>query len=171
MTATRVIIDTDPGIDDALALILAFASPELSVEAITTVAGNVEVEQAARNACAILDLIDPHPRPPVAVGAGHPLRKGLHTDLHYHGEDGLGELARFKDREGRPRYPEPQRRLAPQDAPALIADLISSAPGEIVLICIGPLTNLALAIRAAPTKWQGSRRSSSWAERSRCRAM
>jgi len=155
MTATRVIIDTDPGIDDALALILAFASPELSVEAITTVAGNVEVEQAARNACAVLDLIDPHPRPPVAVGAGHPLRKGLRTDLHYHGEDGLGELARFKDREGRPRYPEPQRRLAPQDAPALIADLVSSAPGEIVLICIGPLTNLALAIRAAPTKLAG----------------
>ena len=52
MTPKRVIIDTDPGIDDALALILAFASPELSVEAITTVAGNVEVELAARNACA-----------------------------------------------------------------------------------------------------------------------
>ncbi len=66
MAPTRVIIDTDPGIDDALALILAFASPELSVEAITTVAGNVTVEQASRNACAILEVIDPHPRPPVA---------------------------------------------------------------------------------------------------------
>ncbi len=152
MAPTRVIIDTDPGIDDALALILALASPELSVEAITTVAGNVEVGQAARNACLILDVIDPHPRPPVAAGAGRPLKRVLHTAHDYHGKDGLGELARFKDRDGRPRYPEPQRRLAPQDASALIAERVGSAPGEIVLICIGPLTNLATAILAAPDK-------------------
>ena len=152
MTPKRVIIDTDPGIDDALALILAFASPELSVEAITTVAGNVEVELATRNACVVLDLIDPHPRPPVAVGAGHPLKKALHTAHHYHGEDGLGELLRFKTSGGRPRYPEPRQLPVRQDAPTLIADLISSAPDEIVLICIGPLTNLARAILSAPTK-------------------
>jgi inosine-uridine nucleoside N-ribohydrolase len=152
MTPTRVIIDTDPGIDDALALILAFASPELSVEAITTVAGNVTVEQAARNACAILDVIDPHPRPPVAVGAGRPLKQALRTAHDYHGEDGLGGIFRFRTREGTPRYPEPHQGQAPKNAPELIAELIDSAPGEIALICIGPLTNVAMAILSEPEK-------------------
>jgi inosine-uridine nucleoside N-ribohydrolase len=154
MTPTRVIIDTDPGIDDALALILAFASPEVTVEAITTVAGNVTVEQAARNACAILDVIDPHPRPPVAVGAGHPLKKALRTAHDYHGEDGLGGIFRFRTREGTPRYPEPHHVRAPKNASELITEMIDSAPGEIVLICIGPLTNVAMAILAAPTKME-----------------
>ncbi|MBI3781048.1 MAG: nucleoside hydrolase [candidate division NC10 bacterium] len=152
MTPKRVIIDTDPGIDDALALILAFASPELSVEAITTVAGNVTVEQAARNACAILDVIDPHPRPPVALGARQPLKRALRTAEHYHGQDGLGNLSRFKTGEGKPRYPDPRQSPVRQDASTLIADLIDSAPNEIVLICIGPLTNVAMAILAAPER-------------------
>jgi purine nucleosidase len=152
MRKTRVIIDTDPGIDDALALILAFASPELSIEAITTVAGNVPATQATRNACLLLEVIDPHPRPPVAKGATHSLTRSLRTAHDYHGEDGLGELSRFTTEGGMPRYPEPQQLLAPQSAPTLMAELISAAPGEIVLICIGPLTNLAMAIQAAPTE-------------------
>ncbi len=152
MPPTRVIIDTDPGIDDALALVLAFASPELVVEAITTVAGNVPVAQAARNACLLLEVVDPHPRPPVATGAAQPLSKPLRTAQDYHGEDGLGELSHFKTGEGIYRYPEPQQLPAPQPAPALIAEIIGSAPGEIVLICLGPLTNLAMAIQAAPTQ-------------------
>lgn len=152
MPPTRVIIDTDPGIDDALALILAFASPELSIEAITTVAGNVTVAQATRNACLLLELVDPHPRPPIARGATRPMMRPLCTAESYHGEDGLGELSRFRTEDGEPRYPEPQQRLAAQSAPALMAELISAAPGEIVLICIGPLTNLAMAIQAAPTE-------------------
>ena len=152
MPPTRVIIDTDSGIDDALALVLAFASPELVIEAITTVAGNVPVAQAARNACLLLEMVDPHPRPPVAVGAAHPLRKPLLTAQDYHGEDGLGELSRFKTEGGMPRYPEPQQLPIPHPAPALIAEIVSSTPGEIVLICLGPLTNLAMAILAAPTE-------------------
>lgn len=152
MPPTRVIIDTDPGIDDALALILAFASPELSVEAITTVAGNVTVAQATRNACLLLELVDPHPRPPIAIGATRPMTRPLRTAESYHGEDGLGELSRCRTEGGMPRYHEPQQRLAAQSAPALMAELISAAPGEIVLICIGPLTNLAMAIQAAPTE-------------------
>lgn len=152
MPQTRVIIDTDPGIDDALALILAFASPELSVEAITTVAGNVTVAQATRNACLLLELVDPRPRPPIASGATRPMTRPLRTAESYHGGDGLGELSRFRTEGGEPRYPEPQQRLAVQSAPALMAELISAAPGEIVLICIGPLTNLAMAIQAAPTE-------------------
>lgn len=150
MPPTRVIIDTDPGIDDALALILAIASPELSVEAITTVAGNVAVSQATRNACLLLDVVDPHLRPPVAKGAAHPMTRPLRTAQHYHGEDGLGELSRFKAEGGMLRYPEPQQLLSPQSAQALMIERIGAAPGEIVLICIGPLTNLAMAIRTAP---------------------
>jgi inosine-uridine nucleoside N-ribohydrolase len=152
MLKTRVILDTDPGIDDALALILAFASPELSVEAITTVAGNVTVAQATRNANLLLEVADPHPRPPIATGATCPMVRPLRTAEGYHGEDGLGELSRFRTETGAPRYPEPQQLLAPQSAPTLMTDLISTAPGEIVLICIGPLTNLAMAIQAAPAK-------------------
>lgn len=152
MPKTRVIIDTDPGIDDALALILAFASPELSVEAITTVAGNVTVAQATRNACLLLEVIDLHPRPQIATGATCPMVRPLRTAEGYHGQDGLGELSRFRTETGAFRYPEPQQLLAPQSAPTLMADLISAAPGEIVLICIGPLTNLAMAIQAAPAK-------------------
>jgi inosine-uridine nucleoside N-ribohydrolase len=125
MAPTRLIIDTDPGIDDALALILAFASPEPRVEAITTVAGNVEAELAARNACAILDVIDPHPRPPVAVGAGQPLKRGLRTAHEYHDEDGLGGLSRLKTREGKPRYPEPHQVQAPRNASGLFAERIA----------------------------------------------
>lgn len=152
MPPTRVIIDTDPGIDDALALILAFASPELSVEAITTVAGNVTVAQATRNTCLLLELVDPHPRPTIARGAAHPMTRPLRTAESYHGKDGLGELSRFTTEKGTPRYPEPQQLLAAQSAPTLMAERISAAPGEIVLVCIGPLTNLAMAIQAAPTE-------------------
>jgi inosine-uridine nucleoside N-ribohydrolase len=155
MSPTRVIIDTDPGIDDALALILAFASPELKIEAITTVAGNVPVTQATRNACLLLEVMDPHPRPPVASGAAHPMTRPLRTAQDFHGEDGLGELSRFKTEEGTPRYPEPQQLLVTQSAPALIADLISAVPKELVLICLGPLTNLANAIQAAPAAMTG----------------
>lgn len=152
MSPTRVIIDTDPGIDDALALILAFASPELKVEAITTVAGNVPVIQAARNTCRILDLLEPDLRPPVAAGADAPLKKPLRTAQDYHGEDGLGELSRFKKSDGSLRYADPKSSLARQGALTLIADTIASAPGEITLICLGPLTNLAMAILSSPVE-------------------
>lgn len=152
MPPTRVIIDTDPGIDDALALVLAFASPELKIEAITTVAGNVPVGQAARNACRILDLLGPDPRPPVASGADTPLQAPLRTAQHYHGEDGLGGLSRFRKSDGSPRYADPIASPAQQGAPALIVDLIASTPGEIALICLGPLTNLAMAIQSAPAE-------------------
>lgn len=152
MPKIRVIIDTDPGIDDALALILALASPELSVEAITTVAGNVTAAQAVRNTSLLLEVTDPHPRPPIAKGATRPMTRPLRTAEGYHGEDGLGDLSRFRTEAGVLRYPEPQQRLASQSAPALIAEIIGGAPGEIVVICIGPLTNLAMAIQAAPTE-------------------
>src|SRR5215468_580549 len=87
-----VLIDTDPGIDDALAILLALHSPEVSVEAVTTVAGNVEVALATRNVFRILDVVRPARRPRVAQGAAAPLRQPLVTAPHVHGRDGLGEV-------------------------------------------------------------------------------
>ncbi|HSX79334.1 MAG TPA: nucleoside hydrolase, partial [Candidatus Saccharimonadia bacterium] len=85
-----VAIDTDPGIDDALALMLALRSPELRVELITTVAGNVPVPMATANARRILALLAPPVWPAVAQGLGRPLRRPLHMATAFHSHDGLG---------------------------------------------------------------------------------
>ena len=142
----RVIIDTDPGVDDALALILALRSPELEIEAITTVSGNVPVEQATKNVLRVLNLLDPKPRPPVAKGAAGPFKKPLVTATVVHGADGLGDLDRFKNLDGSPRYLEPE---VPRDLPSAheaILELLGRYPGELTLITLGPLTNLAQAL-------------------------
>ena len=90
MQARAVAIDTDPGIDDALALMLALRSPELSVELITTVAGNVPVRQGTDNARRLLTLIAPETVPALAMGAAAPLKRRLRTARNVHGSDGLG---------------------------------------------------------------------------------
>jgi purine nucleosidase/pyrimidine-specific ribonucleoside hydrolase len=150
---TRVIIDTDPGIDDALALVLALQSPELHVEAITTVSGNVHVDLATRNALTVLNLFPPGRHPPVARGADCPLHRPLYTAAHVHGEDGLGELWRYRTADGTPRY-QPGRggsRTAPTaDAVTSLLDCIRRYPGELTLITLGPLTNVAQALQRDP---------------------
>ncbi len=148
----RVIIDTDPGVDDALALILALRSPEIRVEAVTTVSGNVAVEQATKNAIRVLDLIRPEPRPILGRGASRPLSKDPIAAHSVHGADGLGELDRFKNQDGSPMYPEVEM---PQDllnAIEVILDLVGRHPEEMTLIAIGPLTNVALALQADPVR-------------------
>ncbi len=142
----RVIIDTDPGVDDALALFLALNSPELRVEAITTVAGNAPVEHCTRNVFTLLDLLKPHPRPVVAQGAARPLKRELQTARAVHGSDGLGGLSAYSNPNGLPRYPKPQVSLAPVGAADLILELVIRYPGEITLITLGPLTNVAQAL-------------------------
>ena len=87
-----VAIDTDPGIDDALALMLALRSPELRVELITTVAGNVAVQMATANARRMLALLAPPAWPVVAQGAARPLRRPLYNATAFHGDDGLGGM-------------------------------------------------------------------------------
>jgi purine nucleosidase len=87
----RVIIDTDPGVDDALAIVLALLSPELKIEAITTVNGNVSMEQATENAALVLDLLDPKPRPVLARGATQPLKKRPFRAQSLHGSNGMGD--------------------------------------------------------------------------------
>src|SRR6266571_2463593 len=119
----RLLLDTDPGIDDALALLLAFASSPASVEALTTVAGNVSVDLATQNVARILDVVRPPLVPPVARGAKAPLKRTLVTADDVHGHDGLGNLARFVDADGTPRYPIAAHTLEMSDAADLILEM------------------------------------------------
>lgn len=143
----RVIIDTDPGVDDALALMLALSSKELHVEAITTVNGNVSLGQATRNAALLLELLDPRPRPIVAMGAVKPLHKNQIRAQSVHGSDGLGGLYRFKNPDGSPRYPEAALPGQIPNATEVLFDLLKRYPDEMSLITLGPLTNLAEALQ------------------------
>jgi purine nucleosidase/pyrimidine-specific ribonucleoside hydrolase len=142
----HVLIDTDPGIDDALALVLALASPEASIEGITTVAGNVDVEQATVNLARILAVANASRVAPIAKGAAAPIARSLVTATHVHGDDGLGNLDQSLDAEGRPRYPAPDPVLEMRDGPDLILDLARRFEQALVVVALGPLTNLAIAL-------------------------
>jgi inosine-uridine nucleoside N-ribohydrolase len=134
----RIILDTDPGIDDALALCLALASPEIQLEAVTTVNGNVGVELTTANALAVVNLLG-HPEIPVARGCDRPLLAQVVEATKVHGENGLGVI-----------LPQGENRAVEQHAVDLMIELILKYPGEITLVAIGPLTNLALAVRHEP---------------------
>jgi inosine-uridine nucleoside N-ribohydrolase len=143
------LIDTDPGIDDALALLLAFASPEVSVEAITSVAGNVPVDLTTANVHRILSIGAPEARTRVARGAAAPLRGPLVTAADFHGDDGLGGISLLRDAEGRLRYPAPTAASGAAgsiDGPDLILEMAGRFPDELVIVALGPLTNLAVAL-------------------------
>jgi inosine-uridine nucleoside N-ribohydrolase len=135
----RALIDTDPGIDDALALLLAWGTPSLSVEWITTVAGNVPVDVATRNLARLLHLRPPPRVPRVAAGAARPLARPLVTATAYHGDDGLGDL---ED------WPELPGFEGDVDAVALILQAARDGAGALTLIALGPLTNIAVALQA-----------------------
>ncbi len=147
---TPILIDTDPGIDDALAMLLALASPEVSVEAITTVAGNVSAETGTRNVFRLLDVVEPARRPRVAQGAAAPLKRPLVTAMHVHGQDGLGNLDQFLDPEGRPRYSKLPVTLEMLDGADLILETAERFAGRLVIVALGPLTNVAQALQRDP---------------------
>ncbi|MGE3151024.1 MAG: nucleoside hydrolase [Nitrospiraceae bacterium] len=145
----KVILDTDPGVDDALAILLALRSPELDVVGITTVCGNVPVEQASANLFRILSLVDPPRGLLIGQGAAAPLQRPLETATHVHGADGLGDLDQFTNPNGRPRYPRP---AVPARLPSALEiwDRCNRAHGAgLTLVTLGPLTNLAEALREA----------------------
>ena len=142
----RVILDTDPGVDDALAILFALRSPELEVVAITTVCGNVPVERGTTNLFKVLSLMRPNPGFLVGQGASRPLQDALETATHVHGSDGLGELDRFRNEDGTLRYPEPMVPRVPS-AQDVWSECIDRSPDSLTLITVGPLTNLAQALR------------------------
>jgi purine nucleosidase len=135
----RIILDTDPGIDDALAILLALASPEVQLEAITVAAGNCSTAQGVINALSVLELAGAG-HIPVAAGPDRPLIQPLLTAPETHGNTGLGYA----------RLPPPTLQPVAQHAVDLLIERILAAPGEITLVAVAPLTNLALAIRREP---------------------
>ncbi len=146
-----IVIDTDPGVDDALALILALRSPDVRVDLITTVAGNVPVDQGTDNACRLLTLLDVDPWPTLVRGADRPLHQSLHTATHIHGDDGLGGLTRLMHPDGTPRFPLPASppQIGEQAAQSII-ERVEAVGSELTIVALGPLTNIAQAIRQAP---------------------
>ncbi len=136
----KIIFDTDPGTDDALALMLALNSPELDVRAITVVPGNVTASQGLENALRMVSLAN-RCDIPVAAGAQHPLFQKLITAEFWHGKNGLANV----------NLPESKCKVDSRFGPDLIIQLIHAAPHEITLVPVGPLTNIALAVEKDPS--------------------
>ncbi len=143
----RILIDTDPGVDDALAILLAMKSPELQVEAITTVSGNVHVEQATQNLLKILGVLEISEYPIVAKGEAQPLVKPLVKAEHVHGEDGLGNISKLRNSDGSPRYPLANCEISKISGVDLILEMVARFPDELIIVALGPLTNISKAIR------------------------
>lgn len=139
-TARRVIIDTDPGVDDAMAILLALNSPELKVEALTVVPGNVDGRQGLENALKLVSLAGRCDLP-VAGGAQHPLNQKLITAQFWHGKNGLAGVE----------LPVSKCKADSRFGPDLIIELVHKYPHEITLIPVGPLTNIALAVSKDPS--------------------
>jgi purine nucleosidase len=129
-----VILDVDTGIDDALAILLALRSPELDVVGLTCVAGNVTLDHVVRNTLAVVELAGSDV--PVAVGARKPLMAQLRTATFVHGTNGIGDVE----------LPWPSRRPVAEDAASFLTGVARERPGEVTIVAVGPLTNLALAI-------------------------
>ena len=144
-----VVIDTDPGIDDALAIVLALRSPELRVELMTTVAGNAGLRAATDNARRLLALLDPDPPPALVRGAARPLRGRLGTAPDVHGDDGLAGLSDLRDRRGRLLYPASRGPMpSGEDAGDSIAAKAREHGEALTIVALGPLTNIARALEA-----------------------
>jgi len=134
--STRIVIDCDPGHDDAMAILLALASPELDLVGVTTVAGNQTLDKTTRNALVTLE-VGGRSDIPVAAGADGPVRRELRTAAHVHGETGLDG----------PELPEPSAKPVAEHAADFLAELIE--PGT-VLVPMAPLTNIALLLERDP---------------------
>ena len=133
------ILDCDPGHDDAVALLLAAASPALDLRAVTTVAGNGTLDKVTRNARAVCTLAGIRDLP-IAAGADRPLHRPLQTAAHVHGKSALDG----------PALPEPDVPLDPRRADRLIADVLRAADEPVTLIPTGPLTNVAMLLEREP---------------------
>jgi len=134
---TPMIVDTDTASDDAIALVMALREPAVEVVAITVVAGNVPLAQASRNARYTVELCGADV--PVHEGAERPLARELRTATFFHGQDGLGDHG----------YPPPKRPAASRDAARALVEAARAHPG-IVVVSLGPLTNVARALAQAP---------------------
>ena len=139
----KLIIDTDPGTDDAIAIMMAMGSPDIDLLGLTTVGGNGRLADSTRNALRLLEYLG-QPDIPVHRGASRPTRGSFHYGYYYHGPAALGV-----------RLPSPRGRPRAQRAAEYIAGCLRDRPGEVVIAALGPLTNVAAAIRREPrvTQW------------------
>jgi len=135
----RIILDCDTGVDDAIAILLALRSPELKVEAVTAVSGNVPLALTLPNTLRMVEIAG-RSDVPVAGGAALPLVRQLITASYVHGENGLGGAE----------FPEPKLKPFGETAVQLIGRIVRSNPGEITIVGVGPLTNVALALKSDP---------------------
>ncbi len=136
----KVIIDTDPGTDDAMAIMLALNSPELDVRGITVVPGNVTARQGLDNALKMISLAN-RCDIPIAAGAQHPIFQKSVTAEYWHGKNGLANIE----------LPPSKCKVDPRFGPDLIIEMVKANPHEITLLPIGPLTNIALAVLKDPS--------------------
>jgi purine nucleosidase len=145
--ALKLILDCDPGLDDALALLLAHGDPDLELVAVTTVGGNVSLDNTTRNALQLREYLG-FTEVPVAPGAAGPLSGPLRNAEDVHGASGLGNVIL------------PDATLSASEVPAveLIISMLRESPGTIHLVATGPLTNIALALAEEPriTEWAAS---------------
>ena len=135
----RVIIDTDPGVDDALALLFAMRSSELKIEGITSVAGNVPLELTLPNALRMVEIAG-RADIPVAAGAKSPLIRRLVTASYAHGENGLGGAV----------FPEPKIKPVAEPAAEFVRQIVRKYPRGVTLLTLGPLTNIATVLNSDP---------------------
>ena len=135
----KIILDTDPGIDDACAILLALASPELSLEGLTVVHGNCSLEQGTTNALSVLELANAS-HIPVAKGCELPLVQPSLLAPETHGDTGLGYA----------KLPAPRTKAISQHGIDFLIERILASPGEVTLVAIAPLTSVAMAIRQEP---------------------
>lgn len=148
--ALPVVFDTDMGVDDALALCLALRSPEIRIEAITTVHGNVSRDQATANVLRVLGVEGVTAPPTVTPGAAKPLRREPVHAKDVHGADGLGGITRLKNPDGSERYPPLGAALDNRSPSEVFASVAEAFPGEATLVAVGPLTNVAHFVLERP---------------------
>jgi len=139
MSLKKIILDCDPGMDDSMAIIMACKSKALEVKAITTVNGNYPVDITSKNALKILEMLE-RTDIPVGKGMSEPMVRQSPKDPFTHGKDGQAENF----------LPEPTAPLCKRNAVALMIDTIKENPGEIYILCTGPLSNVAMAMKQEP---------------------
>ena len=143
----KILLDCDPGLDDALALLLAHGDPNVELVGVTTVGGNVGLSRTTRNALALREYLH-FEKVPVAAGAGQPLSGEVREASHVHGESGLGSVV----------LSEPVLAADERHAVDFIIETLRATPGAIHLVATGPLTNIALALQKEPAiaRWVAS---------------